>query len=170
MILTTCTLLLSLMYFMPLLSICVRILMRKLSMCVQIPNFIRSLQNILSICIKIWCILWAYSQNLMHRLSIGVKIWCCPARSKRMGQLDPQHCWMFTPICTELATCCQPYYFLIHNAGLTQYVCGSMKPLQYCDRQVSCGLNLRRFRHISNNHDIYTTQSLATNSIDIGAD
>jgi hypothetical protein len=29
----------------------------------------------------------------------------------------------------ELAMCCQPYYFSTHNAGLTQYECGRMKPL-----------------------------------------
>ena len=37
------------------------------------------------------------------------------------------------------------------------------------DWQVSCCRNLRRFKQI-NNHDIYTTQKLAINSINIGAD
>ncbi len=44
--------------------------------------------------------------------------------------LDPQHCWMFTPACTESwLHAVNPFYFSTHNAGLTQYECGRMKPL-----------------------------------------
>jgi hypothetical protein len=42
----------------------------------------------------------------------------------------------------------------------TQYECGSMQPLLWSDsdQQVSCSRNLRTFKQINNNHDIYTLQ------------
>jgi hypothetical protein len=91
----------------------------------------------------------------------------CSAQPRKDGTPSTARC---SPSPEPVAVYVQSlYYPPRHNAGIhnmSVVVCNL-----YCarnsDRQVSSGRNLRRFRQINTNHDIYTTQSLIMNPVNM---